>query len=88
MLIGTLQIQNDSKTKSYAIYQGPKHKNFRVTVGPESVAAIWVQDSYGRTFFRAKPQGGGANKDLIIASNCNKSKIIWVLPNNVATKCP
>lgn len=85
-LVGTLVIQNDSATKSYAIYQGPEHKKHRVTVGPKSVAGISVQDTYGRTFFRAKPVGGGTSLDVIIPSNNTKMKLIWVLPANAITK--
>lgn len=80
--IGILSVQNDSKTKSYAIYQGPKHKNYKITVGPNSLAGFWVQDTYGNTYFRAKPVGGGANLDMTIPSNNNRTKIIWVLPAN------
>jgi hypothetical protein len=84
MFIGTLSVQNDAKTKTYAIYQGPKHKNYKISVGPQSLAGFPVNDRYGNTYFRAIPVGGGANKDLVISST-NKRKIIWVLPDNTHT---
>jgi hypothetical protein len=83
MFFGTLSIQNDSN-KTYAIYQGPKHKNFKISVGPESLAGFSVSDGTGNTYFRAKPVGGGADKDLVIPRT-NKRKIIWVLPVNAHT---
>jgi hypothetical protein len=79
-LVGELQVVNKT-SKILKIYQGPKHKNYRGWVGPNSWAGFAVNDPHGNTYFRATPtreSGGGSSYDLVIPGK--RTRYRWDIP--------
>ncbi len=78
-LIGTLWVDNETG-KILKIYQGPKHKNYRGAAGPKSWAGFAVNDTTGKTYFRATPtadSGGGPSYDLVIPRTPVATSYTW-----------
>jgi hypothetical protein len=78
MLIGTLNIKNTTN-KVFNIFQGPKHKTYRGLIGPNSFAGWAVNDTTGKTYFRAVPHDGGGPIDFSIPADNNHTQVTWVI---------